>query len=201
MKRLFDLVVGVVGMLALSPLMGVLALVLRVRHGRPVLFLQERVGRHGQPFRLVKFRTMNAGPGLNVTTSRDARVHGTGAFLRRTKLDELPQLYNVVVGHMSLVGPRPEVPAYVRLWPTAARDRILSVRPGITDPAAIAFRNESDILTGADDPHQFYIDSVLPAKVAMYLDYIENRSLLSDAKVLVATVLALVKRGELKQYV
>ena len=151
---------------------------------------------HGKPFRIHKFRSMRASSGgPEVTTAGDARVTRVGAWLRKSKLDELPQLFDVLMGRMSLVGPRPEVARYVALWPQAERELILSVRPGITDPASIAFRNESELLAQADDPERYYREVLLPQKVAMYAEYVRTRSLLGDLRVLIATAWAVVARG------
>jgi lipopolysaccharide/colanic/teichoic acid biosynthesis glycosyltransferase len=146
------------------------------------------VGRGGRAFRVHKFRTMRDAPGPEVTADHDARITRIGRALRAAKLDELPQLYDVLVGRMSLVGPRPEVPRFVDRWPPAARDRILSVRPGITDPASIAYRHESAELAAAPDPEAHYVDVVLPRKVEMYLRYVETRSFVGDLRILLATV-------------
>jgi lipopolysaccharide/colanic/teichoic acid biosynthesis glycosyltransferase len=193
-KRAFDVVVAVVSLLVLSPLLLLLAAACRIATGGPALFRQERVGLGGRAFRVHKFRTMRDAPGPEVTADQDARITRIGRALRAAKLDELPQLYDVLVGRMSLVGPRPEVPRFVARWPPAARDRILSVRPGITDPASIAYRHESAELAGAPDPEAYYVDVVLPRKVEMYLRYVESRSFVGDLRILFATARAVLRR-------
>ena len=196
-KRAFDVIVSGATLAVLSPALAVIAaLVKRDDPSGPVLFTQERVGRGGMPFRIHKFRTMRPdSPGLQVTSDGDPRVTRIGAILRKTKLDELPQLWDVFVGRMSLVGPRPEVPKYVGLWPEQLRDLILSVRPGITDPASVRWRNESEELAQAADPEAHYVEVLLPQKAAMYAEYVRTRSLLGDLRVLIATAWAVVARG------
>ena len=195
LKRAFDVASSAVGLVVLSPVFLVVAALIKAKDRGPVFFRQERVGRHGRPFRIHKFRTMRvANAGALITSADDARITPVGAFLRRTKLDELPQLIDVLRGDMSFVGPRPEVPRYVALWGDAARAEILSVRPGISDPAAIAFRNEQDELAAADDPERHYVEVILPQKVAMYLDYVRTRSFVGDLRVIFGT-LAEIARG------
>ncbi|MBK6443592.1 MAG: sugar transferase [Actinomycetales bacterium] len=195
-KRAFDVIVSGATLAVLSPALAVIAaLVKRDDPSGPVLFTQERVGQGGMPFRIHKFRTMRPdSPGLQVTSDGDPRVTRIGAFLRKTKLDELPQLWDVLVGRMSLVGPRPEVPKYVGLWPEQLRDLILSVRPGITDPASVRWRNESEELAQAADPEAHYVEVLLPQKAAMYAEYVRTRSFWGDLVVLIRTVSA-VGRG------
>jgi lipopolysaccharide/colanic/teichoic acid biosynthesis glycosyltransferase len=195
-KRAFDVIVSGATLAVLSPALAVIAaLVKRDDPSGPVLFTQERVGRGGMPFRIHKFRTMRPdSPGLQVTSDGDPRVTRIGAILRKTKLDELPQLWDVFVGRMSLVGPRPEVPKYVGLWPEQHRDLILSVRPGITDPASVRWRNESEELAQAADPEAHYVEVLLPQKAAMYAEYVRTRSFWGDVVVLLKTAAA-VGRG------
>ncbi|MCB0885469.1 MAG: sugar transferase, partial [Propionibacteriaceae bacterium] len=177
LKRAFDVASSAVGLVVLSPVFLVVAALIKAKDRGPVFFRQERVGLHGRTFRIHKFRTMRvANAGVLITSADDDRITPVGAFLRRTKLDELPQLIDVLRGDMSVVGPRPEVPRYVAMWGDDARAEILSVRPGISDPAAIAFRNEQDVLAAADDPERHYVEVILPQKVAMYLDYVRTRS-------------------------
>lgn len=193
-KRAFDVVVSAVGLVVLSPVFLGVAVAIKLTDGGPVFFRQERVGMGGQVFRIHKFRSMRvANEGALVTSANDSRITPVGAFLRKTKLDELPQLIDVLVGDMSVVGPRPEVPRYVELWGEETRREILSIRPGITDPAAIAFRNEQDELAAADDPERHYIEVILPKKVAMYRDYVQHRSLVGDLAVIVRTFAAIVR--------
>lgn len=190
MKRAFDLVVSSSALVVLSPVLGAIAAAVKITDpAGPVLFSQERVGLRGKVFRIHKFRSMRAGaPGLQITSAQDDRITPVGKIIRKTKLDELPQLWDVAVGNMSLVGPRPEVPKYVALWPADARQIILSVRPGITDPASVRWRNESDELASADDPERHYIDVILPEKARMYVDYVRNRSFIGDLQVLIKTI-------------
>jgi lipopolysaccharide/colanic/teichoic acid biosynthesis glycosyltransferase len=192
LKRGFDVVAASVGLVVTSPLLLVLAILVKVDSRGPVLFRQERVGRHGRTFRIHKFRTMRTQPvgaaGLSITTSHDPRITRVGAWLRATKLDELPQLVDVVVGDMSLVGPRPEVPRYVEQWPPDRRAVILSVRPGITDPASILLRDESSELALAADPETYYVDSLLPRKTELYVRYVQERSMVGDLRLIARTI-------------
>ena len=187
-KRAFDIVVATAGLVATSPLLMLTALAIKLDSRGPVIFRQERVGRYGRRFRMHKFRTMITGaPGLSITTDFDPRVTRVGRFLRRTKLDELPQLIDVLIGSMSLVGPRPEVPKYVCMWPKDLRNLILTVRPGITDPATAELRNESDLLTSELDAERHYIDVLLPLKTASYAEYVRTQSFTRDLRILLHT--------------
>lgn len=182
-KRLFDLVVSGLALIVLSPLFIVLAVLVKLDSPGPAIFRQQRVGRFGRPFRIHKFRTMREGrpdPGYNLTVGKDARITPLGAFLRRYKLDELPQLFDVFLGNMSFVGPRPEMSEYVARYPEEVRRQLLSVRPGITDPASIEFRDESALLATASDPERMYLEEILPRKLASSRRYLEGRTLLSD---------------------
>ncbi|MBV8502061.1 MAG: sugar transferase [Paucibacter sp.] len=195
-KRLFDIVCSGLGLLLLSPLLLALALWVKLDSPGPVFFRQERVGRHGRPFWIHKFRTMGAGsPGLQITVGQDARITRAGAVLRGAKLDELPQLWDVLRGAMSLVGPRPEVPRYVALYPAELRELVLSVRPGITDPASLAFRDESERLAKAADPEREYVEVVMPAKLAMAADYARHASFASDLRLILGTLRQLILRN------
>ena len=193
-KRGFDLVVSGLSLLLAWPLLVALAVAVRVDSAGPAIFRQERVGRHGETFRIHKFRSMKVdhGGGL-VSASGDSRVTRVGRFLRKSKLDELPQVLDVFVGHMSLVGPRPEVPKYVDMWPADVRQIILSVRPGITDPATIALRNEADEFAAAEDPERHYIESLLPRKTAMYVDYVNSRTFAGDLAVIARTLATVIR--------
>ncbi|ASM76276.1 sugar transferase [Vitreoscilla filiformis] len=196
MKRAFDVLASALG-LALLWLPGlVVAALIRWDSPGPVFFRQERVGRFGRPFRIHKFRTMrvNAEQAGQLTVGADARITRIGAFLRAHRLDELPQLIDVFLGDMSLVGPRPEVPRYVAHYPAALRDVVLSVRPGITDPASLRFRNESEQLAAAADPEREYIEVILPAKLACAADYAQHASFVTDVGVLLRTLKVLVTR-------
>lgn len=191
-KRVFDLVSSVIGLVVLAPILVLVSLFVWLGDRGPVFFRQERVSRGGRIFRIHKFRTMRvANTGSQVTSADDDRITPLGKVLRKTKLDELPQLIDVALGDMSLVGPRPEVPRYVAMWGDEARAEILSVRPGITDPAAIAYRNEQDELAAAEDPEAHYTQVILPRKVAMYRDYVRNRSFTGDIKVILGTLAAI----------
>lgn len=193
-KRLFDVVASLAGLALLWPVLLLIAVVVRLDSPGPALFRQERVGRFGRPFWLLKFRSMAATPmasGPLLTAGRDPRITRAGHWLRATKLDELPQLVNVLKGDMSLVGPRPEVAKYVALYPDDVRDVILSVRPGITDEAAIRFRNESELLGAAADPERYYIEEILPGKLALYVDYARRATLRGDVGLILRTLAAL----------
>ncbi len=188
-KRLFDLLVAGAALLLLSPLLLLVALIVRLDSPGPVLFRQQRVGRHGVPFRIHKFRTMVHGAaGMSLTVGADPRITRVGAFLRRTRLDELPQLIDVLQGTMSLVGPRPELPRYVAQYPAELRERVLAVRPGITDPSSLAFIDEAELLARAADPEREYVQVILPAKLKRAAEYAERASLASDLGVLWATL-------------
>ena len=189
-KRLFDLAGAALGLLLCLPLFAAIAVAIKLDSPGPVFFRQTRIGRHGRPFRIHKFRSMQArqpaGAGA-ITVGRDPRITRVGAVLRRWKLDELPQLIDVLDGSMSLIGPRPEVPQYVALYPDALRRTVLSVRPGITDPASIHFRNENDLLAGADDPEAVYRERILPEKLRLQAEYVQSRSFAGDMRILLRT--------------
>lgn len=188
-KRAMDVAGALAGLVVLSPLMVAIACAIRLRDGRPVLFRQARVGTDG-PFQLLKFRTMRPGPGLAVTAGADPRITPTGRWLRRTKLDELPQLLNVLRGDMSLVGPRPEVPEFVAHYSEAERE-VLRYRPGLTDPASLAFRDEAALLGGAADPARWYREVLMPRKLALSLQYARRANPVTDLGVLAATAWAM----------
>jgi len=193
-KRLFDLLLAALGLLLLAPLLLAVALWIKLDSRGPVLFRQERVGRFGRPFLIHKFRTMRVeAPALGpqITVGADARITRAGRWLRASKLDELPQLWDVLRGAMSLVGPRPEVPRYVALYPAELRELVLSVRPGITDPASLRFRHESELLARAADPEREYVEVVLPAKLRLAADYVRQAGLLADLRLILATLGAL----------
>jgi lipopolysaccharide/colanic/teichoic acid biosynthesis glycosyltransferase len=193
-KRLFDLLCAGAGLVLLAPLLLGIALWIKIDTPGPVFFRQQRVGRFGALFRIHKFRSMRADAaqsGPQITVGADPRITRAGHFLRRTKLDELPQLLDVLAGTMSLVGPRPEVPRYVALYPAELRDKVLSVRPGITDPASIAYRDESALLAQAVDPERVYIEQVMPAKLRYAAMYVEGMSLRNDLRLIGATLRSL----------
>ncbi len=194
-KRLFDLIFAGAGLLLLSPLLLGIALWIKLDSAGPVFFRQQRVGRFGVPFRIHKFRTMRdddaLAAGLQLTVGADPRITRAGRSLRTSKLDELPQLLDVLAGTMSLVGPRPEVPRYVALYPAALREKVLSVRPGITDPASIEYRDESALLAAAPDPERVYVEQVMPAKLHSAARYVDEMSLRGDLRLIAATLRAL----------
>lgn len=195
LKRLFDITVATFALVVLAPIMLLLMLAIRLDSAGPAMFRQTRVGRHGREFQIHKFRTMVAsdvshGPWL--TAGDDARITSLGRWLRAHRLDELPQLMDVLTGHMSMVGPRPEVPHYVAQVPAATREAWLAVRPGMTDPASLAHLDEAALLAHTRDPEAEYVARVLPRKIAMSIQYAERATLRSDAAVLWATVRRLV---------
>lgn len=196
-KRAFDLVVASVLLVLLAPLMLAMAALVRLDSPGPALFRQERVGRGGRVFRIHKFRTMVAdapqrGPAL--TVGDDARITRAGRWLRRHRLDELPQLIDVLKGDMSLVGPRPEVPRYVAHYPAALRDAVLALKPGLTDPVSVAHLDESALLARAADPEREYVEVVLPRKLELSLAYARRATVFSDLGVLWRTAAALLGR-------
>ena len=196
-KRAFDVLISGGALLLLwLPFLAV-ALAVRLDSPGPVFFRQERIGLGGRPFRIFKFRSMVADAeqrGLAITVGGDARITRVGAWLRKTKLDELPQLINVFLGQMSFVGPRPEVPRYVAMY-TPYQRQVLLVRPGITDYASIAYRNENDLLAGAPDPEARYVDEIMPDKIELNMKYIREMSPLTDLRLILRT-LGVVAAGE-----
>lgn len=190
MKRLFDVVCSFFGLLVLSPLFVFLSLWVVLGSKGGVFYKQKRVGRFNKDFTLYKFRSMRVGSdkkGLLTIGGKDSRVTKAGFFIRKYKLDELPQLLNVLKGDMSFVGPRPEVRKYVDMY-TERQLKVLDVRPGITDLASIKYRNENDLLAAADNPEQYYIDVVMQDKLALNLQYIETRSFFGDIKLIFRTI-------------
>ena len=190
MKRLFDIIASGCGLLLLSPLLLCIAIWIKLDSEGPVFFRQVRVGRYNKDFRIFKFRSMRVGSdkGSLVTIGgRDSRITRSGYFIRKFKIDELPQLINVFIGDMSLVGPRPEVRHYVNYW-TPEQLHVLDVRPGITDPASIKYRNENELLEKADDPEKFYIEVIMQEKILLYLQYVKNASFLYDIKLIFNTL-------------
>lgn len=193
-KRLLDLLLSGLGLLVLALPLGLVALAIKLDSPGPVFYRQVRVGRFGREFRIHKFRTMAHDPadsGPQLTVGLDARITRVGAFLRRTKLDELAQLFDVLEGTMSLVGPRPEVPRYVALYPADLREKVLSVRPGITDFASIEYRDESTLLAQSRDPERTYREVVLPTKLALQVRYVETRGVCTDLRLIARTLRAL----------
>ena len=190
MKRCIDFTVALFGLLFLMPALLILGVALRIFDGSPVLFKQQRVGLHGKPFWLFKFRTMRNDPsrgGLKITVDGDTRVTPIGFWLRKLKIDELPQLFNVLLGEMSLVGPRPEVQEYVDLYNPEQRD-VLKLVPGITDPASLKYFDEQALLAEQEDPMKYYVDCVMPNKIALNIDYAKQATNWSDIKLILRTV-------------
>ena len=195
MKRIFDVVVSGLGLLVLSPLFLILVIWIKLDSKGPVFYRQVRVGLHNKDFRIFKFRSMRVGAdkGSLVTIGgHDPRITRSGYFIRKFKLDELPQLINVFVGDMSLVGPRPEVRHYVNYW-TPEQMHVLDVRPGITDPASIKFRNENELMEKAEDPEKYYIEVIMQEKIKLYLDYVDNHTFWGDIGLIFKTFWAVVK--------
>lgn len=193
LKRAFDVIVSALGLLVLSPALIVAAVMVKSTSKGPAFFKQVRVGRNFVPFEIYKFRTMvqdapKKGP--QITVGDDARITRVGRFLRKTKLDEFPQLINVLKGDMSFVGPRPEVPRYVEMFRDEYAE-VLQIRPGITDLASLQYRHESEILAAAEDPEAEYCERVLPEKLRLSKDYIRRSSLLFDLKLILQTMLAM----------
>lgn len=196
MKRTFDVFFATLGLALLSPIFFFIAIFIITEDGFPVFFRQKRVGLRGKPFRIHKFRSMfkeSEKSGLQITVgSKDSRITRVGYYLRKTKLDELPQLIDVICGTMSIVGPRPEVPTYTRYY-TPEQLIVLSIRPGITDFASIAYRNENDLLAVSEDPELTYIHEIMPRKIELNLEYIRNQSIWMDIKLILYTLSALIR--------
>lgn len=189
MKRIFDVVASGLGLLALSPLFLILAVWIKCDSAGPVFYRQVRVGRNNRDFKLFKFRSMRVGSdknGLITVGGHDPRITRSGYFIRKYKLDELPQLINVFIGDMSLVGPRPEVRKYVDMY-TAEQMHVLDVRPGITDMASIRYRNENELLEQADDPDKYYVEVVMQDKLRLNLEYVERHSFFFDIRLIFQT--------------
>lgn len=195
LKRLMDIAISGCALAVLWPVLLVIALMIRIDDPGPVFYRQVRVGKGGRTFRIYKFRTMVVDAdkkGLAITVGRDNRITRMGAFLRKTKLDELAQLINVFVGEMSFVGPRPEVPKYVNMY-TPYQRQVLLVRPGITDYASIAYRNENDMLAGSDDPEKMYIEKIMPDKIELNMKYLREISPIADIRLILSTIIAVIR--------
>lgn len=195
MKRLFDVIASGLGLIVLSPLFLILAIWIKLDSKGPVFYRQVRVGYKNKDFRIYKFRSMRVGAdkGSLVTIGgHDPRVTKSGYFIRKFKFDELPQLINVFLGDMSLVGPRPEVRHYVDYW-TPEQMHVLDVKPGITDPASIKFRNENELMEKAEDPERYYIEVIMQEKIKLYLEYVEKHSFLYDIGLIFNTFWVIVK--------
>jgi lipopolysaccharide/colanic/teichoic acid biosynthesis glycosyltransferase len=197
-KRAFDLLLGTAALLLFAPACIVIALWVKLDSPGPVFFRQVRVGRHGRPFRIHKFRTMvhaSAQGNSLLTVGADPRITRAGRWLRESRFDELPQLFDVLAGHMSLVGPRPEVPKYVALYPAALRERVLSVRPGITDPASLEHADEAALLARAADPEREYVQVIMPAKLKAAAAYAQRATLWTDLQVIFRSLRFLLLRS------
>jgi lipopolysaccharide/colanic/teichoic acid biosynthesis glycosyltransferase len=196
LKRLFDIFIAFIALLLLSPLLGALAVIIVFGSDGGVFYRQVRIGKNGVPFRIFKFRTMYADAdkrGLLTVGDRDPRVTMVGFWLRKYKMDELPQLLNVLLGDMSLVGPRPEVQRYTDLY-TPEQCKVLNVQPGITDYASIAYADESELLAQATDPEHLYIHTIMPAKLALNAKYIAEAGLQTDLKIIFGTILRIISK-------
>ena len=193
-KRIFDILVSFISIVLLSPILIIVAIIIKLGSKGPVLYKQLRVGLNGKPFYIYKFRTMQVNAdkkGLLITGADDPRLTRVGSFLRKIKIDEIPQLFNVLKGEMSIVGPRPEVLEYVKLY-TNEQKRVLTVKPGMTDPATVYFRNEEKLLAKANDRESFYIKEIMPVKLRLYLQYIDNMSLTYDIKLIFLEFFAII---------
>lgn len=195
MKRIFDLLLSFIGIIILLPFYLIISLLILLSGKGGILYKQERVGRNGVIFKVFKFRTMRPdsfSKGALTVGSRDPRITAIGYYLRKYKLDELPQLFNVLFGDMSFVGPRPEVKKYTDLY-TTEQKKVLSVRPGITDYASIKFRNENDLLAESDDPEKLYIDEIMPEKLDLNMKYIQDNTVFKDIKIIFDTFYTIIK--------
>jgi lipopolysaccharide/colanic/teichoic acid biosynthesis glycosyltransferase len=196
LKRSFDLFFSVLGLIILAPVLVMIAIWIALDSKGPVFFKQKRVGQYGKEIVVFKFRSMVTdaeSKGLKITVSRDPRITDSGHFIRKYKIDELAQLINVINGTMSLVGPRPEVQEYIDVYPQDIKEKVLSVKPGITDFASIEFKDENSLLEGATDPHQTYINEILPIKQKYYLQYVDQQSIWLDIKLIFQTIVAIIK--------
>ncbi|WP_160689407.1 sugar transferase [Clostridium sp. C2-6-12] len=190
-KRIFDLICSTLGLIVLSPVLIVIAIKIKAGSDGPVFFKQIRVGENGKEFEILKYRTMVVDAeklGKQITVGNDNRITKIGAFLRKYKLDELPQLINVFKGDMSLVGPRPEVPRYVKLY-NVEQKKVLEVKPGITDLASIRYRDENDLLGGVENPEEFYINTIMPDKLTLNLEYIRKNNIFFDIYIILKTII------------
>lgn len=190
LKRSFDIFFSFCGLIILSPLFLIIFVLVKTESKGPAIYKQTRVGKNGKDFSVLKFRSMkqdSESKGLLTVGGKDPRITKTGYFIRKYKLDELPQLINVLIGDMSFVGPRPEVRKYVSLY-NESQKKVLNVNPGITDVASIKYRNENELLEGSDDPETFYIKEIMPVKLKMNLEYINDRSFFKDIKVILNTL-------------
>ncbi|NLL31647.1 MAG: sugar transferase [Clostridiales bacterium] len=190
-KRIFDFVASLIGIIIISPILTIVAICIKLDSKGKVLFLQKRVGKNGMPFNIYKFRTMVSDAeklGKQITIGKDSRITRVGAFLRKYKIDELPQLFNVLKGDMSLVGPRPEVPKYVDLY-TEEERKVLEVRPGITDLASLRYSDENEILGKVENPEEYYINVIMKDKLKLNLEYIEKSNIIFDIYLIIKTII------------
>ena len=197
MKRSFDFIVSLIGLVLLIPFFFIIAIAIRLDSTGPIFFRQVRIGQYGLPFHIHKFRTMIVDAeikGLQVTVRKDPRITSVGNFLRKYKLDELPQLFDVFIGKMSLVGPRPEVPKYVVNYSPKIRDIVFSVKPGITDNTSIHYHSENDLLTMSNKPEKVYLEAILPKKLQSYVDYVKHQTFWGDIKIILKTLMILLKK-------
>ena len=194
LKRIFDIVSSLFGLILLSPFMIIIAILIKLDSKGPIFFKQVRVTKNGREFKIFKYRTMRVGSDKfsQITVGKDSRITKVGDFLRKYKLDEIPQLINVLIGDMSLVGPRPEVPKYVALY-TEEQKEILKVRAGITDYASIEFSNENDILANETDPEKAYIEKIMPRKIELNKKYLSEISVITDIKIILLTIKKILK--------
>ena len=194
LKRIFDIILSLLGLIILLPFMLIIAILIKLDSKGPIFFKQVRVTKNGREFEIFKYRTMRVGSDKysQITVGKDNRITKIGAFLRKYKLDEIPQLINVLLGDMSLVGPRPEVPKYVALY-TDEQKEILKVRAGITDYASIEFSDENDLLASEEDPEKAYIEKVMPKKIELNKKYITEISILTDIKIILLTIKKILK--------
>ncbi|MBM7714951.1 lipopolysaccharide/colanic/teichoic acid biosynthesis glycosyltransferase [Bacillus thermophilus] len=195
LKRTMDVILSLAGLVIISPLLFIISICIKLDSRGPVFFKQTRVGRYEEPFQIFKFRTMIVDAekkGKQITVGKDSRITKTGQFLRKYKLDELPQLINVLIGDMSLVGPRPEVPKYTAYY-TNEQKRIFEIRPGITDYASIKYRNENEVLAKSEDPEKTYIEEVMRDKLSLNLKYLDQQSVINDVKIIFMTIIAILR--------
>lgn len=193
-KRLFDIIFSLIGLVFLAPFLILITIIIKADSKGPVFYIQKRVGKGNKDFRLFKFRSMRIDSdisGLLTVGNKDPRITSSGYYLRKYKLDEIPQLYNVFKGEMSFVGPRPEVRKYVELY-NEYQMKVLEVKPGITDLASIKYRNENEILADSDDPEGLYTNEIMPDKIEINLEYISDRSLLKDIRIIIKTLKAVI---------
>ena len=189
-KRVCDFILSLIGIIVLSPIFIIVSIAIKLDSRGKILFLQKRVGRYGKEFNIYKFRTMVSNAeklGKQITVGNDNRITKVGAFLRKYKIDELPQLFNVLKGDMSLVGPRPEVPKYVKLY-SDEQKKVLNVRPGITDMASLRYKDENEILGKVDNPEEYYINVIMKDKLNLNLEYIEKSNIFFDLYLIIKTV-------------